>query len=119
MNTPNNINYLEMPAADLQSQKAFFQTVFQFEFTDYGPEYTAFSAQSAGIEGGFYKAELQSNTQNGAALIVFYSDNLEHTEQTIKDAGGTINKATFSFPGGRRFHFLDPNQNEWAVWSDR
>jgi len=119
MNTPNNINYLEMPAADLQSQKAFFQTVFQFEFTDYGPEYTAFSAQSAGLEGGFYKANLQSNTATGAALIVFYSANLPQTEQAIKNAGGQINKPTFAFPGGRRFHFLDPNGNEWAVWSDQ
>jgi hypothetical protein len=24
----------------------------------------------------------------------------------------------FSFPGGRRFHFLDPSGNELAVWSD-
>ncbi|VVT23323.1 Glyoxalase family protein [Marinobacter salarius] len=24
----------------------------------------------------------------------------------------------FSFPGGRRFHFSDPNGNEYAVWSE-
>jgi predicted enzyme related to lactoylglutathione lyase len=24
----------------------------------------------------------------------------------------------FSFPGGRRFHFTDPNGNELAVWSE-
>lgn len=27
-------------------------------------------------------------------------------------------KSIFSFPGGRRFHFSDPNGNEYAVWSD-
>ena len=31
---------------------------------------------------------------------------------------GKINRAAFDFPGRRRFHFLDPNGNEWAVWSD-
>jgi predicted enzyme related to lactoylglutathione lyase len=28
-------------------------------------------------------------------------------------------KPIFAFPGGRRFHFLDPNGNELAVWSDK
>jgi predicted enzyme related to lactoylglutathione lyase len=27
-------------------------------------------------------------------------------------------KDTFSFPGGRRFHFQDPDGYELAVWSD-
>ncbi|MDX1561899.1 MAG: VOC family protein, partial [Gammaproteobacteria bacterium] len=26
---------------------------------------------------------------------------------------------TFSFPGGRRFHFADPCGNELAVWSEQ
>jgi len=38
--------------------------------------------------------------------------------QTILGAGGSIIKPIFSFPGGRRFHFTDPNGNEFAVWSD-
>jgi predicted enzyme related to lactoylglutathione lyase len=33
--------------------------------------------------------------------------------------GGTLAKDIFSFPGGRRFHFTDPNGNELAAWSDR
>ena len=35
------------------------------------------------------------------------------------EAGGIIVKPPFSFPGGRRFHFMDPSGNELAVWSDR
>lgn len=37
------INYLEFPSRDLAKTKAFFSTVFNWTFTDYGPEYTAFS----------------------------------------------------------------------------
>jgi predicted enzyme related to lactoylglutathione lyase len=33
-------------------------------------------------------------------------------------SGGTILKEIFDFPGGRRFHFADPNGNEFAVWSE-
>lgn len=122
MNQHEKINYVEFPAKDLNAIKSFFQQVFDFQFTDYGPEYTAFKQSKdlgAGLEGGFYLADCKSETADGAALIVFYSDALEDTQAKVKSAGGSINKAIFSFPGGRRFHFLDPNGNEWAVWSDQ
>lgn len=111
------INYLEFPAQDLTVVKRFFETVFQWQFTDYGPEYCAFSNQ-AGLDGGFYLANAQSSTLNGAALCVFYSQALETTEAKITAAGGVIVKPTYRFPGGRRFHFCDPCGNEYAVWSD-
>ena len=116
MNEHEKINYIEFPAKDIETTKAFFKTVFGWSFVDYGPEYTAFS--NAGIEGGFFKANLASSTEKGGALVVFYSKNLEETQTKITEAGGSILKAIFPFPGGRRFHFGDPNDNEYAVWSD-
>ena len=83
---------------------------------DYGSDYTAFSDQ--GLDGGFFKSGLCSSQNNGSALIVFYSSHLEKTQLNIERAGGQINKAIFSFPGGRRFHFIEPSGNEFAVWSD-
>jgi len=40
-------------------------------------------------------------------------------KKAISQSEGTISKDIFSFPGGRRFHFLDPAGNELAVWSDK
>ncbi|MEJ1356343.1 MAG: VOC family protein [Candidatus Sedimenticola sp. (ex Thyasira tokunagai)] len=117
MNEHEKINYVEFPAKDIEIAKTFFTTVFGWTFVDYGPEYTAFSDE--GLNGGFYKADLSSSTENGAALIVFYSGELEATQTKIEAADGSIIKPIFSFPGGRRFHFADPNSNEYAVWSDR
>lgn len=114
--THEKINYLEYPAKDIEATKTFFNNVFGWEFTDYGPEYTAFS-KSSGMDGGFYQSDKVSNANNGACLTVFYSDTLEQTEQKIKDHGGVIVQPCFDFPGGRRFHFSDPNGNEFAVWS--
>ncbi len=116
MNHHEKINYLEFPAKDIAMVKAFFSTVFDWSFVDYGPEYTAFS--NAGIEGGFFKADLTASSKSGGALVVFYSTALEDTEAKIKGAGGSIIHPIFTFPGGRRFHFSDPNGNEYAVWSD-
>lgn len=110
------INYVEFPAKDIQLTKEFFTQVFGWMFQDFGPDYIAFSNQ--GIDGGFYKSDLNSSTSNGAALIVFYSQDIEATQNKIKKAKGDIVKPIFPFPGGRRFHFTEPSGNEFAVWSD-
>ncbi|MEJ2142659.1 MAG: VOC family protein [Gammaproteobacteria bacterium] len=117
MNHNEKINYVEFPSRNIDATKTFFSKAFGWSFTDFGPDYTAFSNE--GLNGGFYKSDLSTSTENGGALIVFYSSNLEQTQSKIEAAGGTIIKPIFSFPGGRRFHFSDPNENEYAVWSDK
>ncbi len=116
MNLHEKINYVEIPAKDLEATKAFFQSVFGWSFVDYGPEYTAFSDQ--GLDGGFYKSDLVSSPQKGSALIIFYSNQLEATLEKVEKAGGSIVEPIFPFPGGRRFHFTEPSGNEFAVWSE-
>ena len=113
------INYIEFPSRDMTVTKQFFSAVFDWQFTDYGEQYMAFHAAQAGIDGGFYLAPLSPATANGSALAVFYSHDLEATQAKIEANGGSTVKPIFSFPGGRRFHFADPNGNEYAVWSDR
>jgi hypothetical protein len=110
------INYVEFPSKDIPATKTFFEEAFGWSFVDYGPEYTAFSNE--GVDGGFFKSEQQSLTSNGAALIIFYSDDLESTQAKVENSGGTIIRPIFSFPGGRRFHFTEPSGNEFAAWSD-
>ena len=116
MNLHEKINYVEFPSKDLAATKAFFQSVFGWSFVDYGPEYTAFSNQ--GLDGGFFKSDLASSLQNGAALVIFYSNQLEATLAKVQRAGGSIIRPVYSFPGGRRFHFTEPSGNEFAVWSE-
>jgi len=116
MNQHEKMNYVELPAKDLAATKAFFESVFGWTFTDYGPEYTAFENQ--GLDGGFFQSDLASSTEKGAALIVFYSNQLETTLAKVEKAGGSILKPIYSFPGGRRFHFTEPSGNEFAVWGE-
>ncbi len=117
MNQHEKINYIEFPVSNIQQAKDFYENVFAWGFDDYGPEYCAFN--NAGIDGGFYLSNLVSQAEQGAMLVVFYSNHLEATLKKIKQANGIISKAIFSFPGGRRFHFTDPSGNEFAVWSDK
>jgi len=118
MNRHERIDYLEYPAVDLEATKAFFTTVFAWQFTDYGEDYTAFTRQGGSVEGGFYRANLASISEQGAALAIFFSDDLVATQIKIEEAGGLIVKPIFDFPGGQRFHFTEPSGNEFAVWTD-
>ncbi|HKL04162.1 MAG TPA: VOC family protein [Cryomorphaceae bacterium] len=114
MNTPNNhINYIEFKAKNLKAVKAFYAKAFGWDFTDYGPTYTAFSG--SGVAGGFEKTD--ADIVNGA-LVILYHSNLDEVKKNITKSGGSISVDTFTFPGGKRFHFKDPAGNELAVWSE-
>lgn len=117
MPADQKINYLELPARDLDAIQKFYEGAFGWTFTDYGPDYRAFN--DGFIDGGFRKADAASSTTNGAALIILYAADLERTRDRVLRSGGTLVQEIFSFPGGRRFHFADPNGNELAVWSER
>lgn len=116
MKKTGEINYIELPSRDLEATKRFFGAAFGWSFVDYGPEYIAI--ENAGLDGGFFKSDKVAATANGSVLVVLYSATLEETVDKVKSAGGRIVQDIFSFPGGRRFHFTDPNGNEYAVWSE-
>lgn len=118
MTTPKRdkrIDYVEIPAKDLKVAKAFFGDVFGWTFVDYGPDYCSFN--DGQLEGGFFTADFAVTSQT-SILLVFFNDDLPQAQQNILAAGGTIVKETFSFPGGERFHFADPNGNEYAMWRE-
>jgi hypothetical protein len=113
-NNNGRVDYIEFPATDVTRTKAFYSAAFGWKFTDYGPDYTSF--EDGRLTGGFTK---ENKPAAGGTLIVIYASDLAGMEKKVRDAGGTIVKDIFSFPGGRRFHFADPNGNELAVWSDK
>src|SRR5580765_4274361 len=107
------IDYIEFPATDAYAAKSFYSEVFGWKFEDYGPDYTSFF--DGRLAGGFTTGR-PAPAQH--LLVVIYARDLVALQRSVEAAGGKISKETFSFPGGRRFHFLDPSGNELAVWSD-
>jgi predicted enzyme related to lactoylglutathione lyase len=113
MDETNKIFYIEFQASDLVKTKAFFETVFGWTFTDYGPDYTSFA--DGRIAGGFARSDKRSTMAAGGALTVICNQELEKILRLVRTNGGIITREIFSFPGGSRFHFVEPSGNELAV----
>ena len=111
--TNNHINYVEFKSTDLEATKTFYNNAFGWKFTDYGDSYIAF--ESSGLDGGFEKTD--QPIINGV-LVVLYHNDLEFIKTKLIQLGATISVDIFSFPGGKRFQFLDPSDNELAIWSE-
>ena len=103
------LNYLELPTGDLATSRAFYAAALGWRFTDYGPDYAATTTGDTdlGIDASPERVK--------APLPVIEVDALERTLDAVTAAGGTITVPIFAFPGGRRFHFRDPDGHELAV----
>ncbi len=109
------IDYVELPSATAHElTRAFYAKAFGWAFTDYGPDYAATTTGDVdvGLNG-------QPQEALSAPLPVVRVDDLEAAFDAVTKAGGVIAKPIFAFPGGRRFHFIDPAGSELAVWSER
>ncbi|HXN35886.1 MAG TPA: VOC family protein [Opitutaceae bacterium] len=116
MDQTNKIFYVELPASDPGKTRAFFEKVFGWTFTDYGPDYTAFT--DGRMAGGFFRSEKRASLAAGSALVVIQHPRLEETLKRVVDHGGKVTQEIFSYPGGRRFHFTEPSGNELSVCAD-
>ncbi len=114
----HRIDYIELAATDVARAKQFYADAFGWGFNDYGPDY-------AGIQGrGPDDAEVgglnaAAAPGRGGALVLLFSADLDATVTAVTAAGGEVVEGPYEFPGGRRFHFVDPSGNELGVWSER
>ncbi len=113
------LNYVEFKVGDIKRSKDFYGLAMGWTFTDYGENYCEFS--DGQMKGGFELVKSGTspgNETSSGPLVVLYCPDLTDAQNRIELAGGNIVKPVFEFPGGRRFHFCDPDGYELAVWSD-
>lgn len=104
------LNYLELPVDTTERAKSFYAGAFGWTFTDFGPTYAATTGEHSDL--GF-QADAEQKT--AALLPVIEVDDLEAALAAVEAAGGTVTVPIFAFPGGRRFHFRDPDGHELAA----
>ena len=107
---PNRICFVELPAATTGPSKSFYADAVGFAMTDFGPTYSC--TMTGDVDLGL---QADAKEASRAPLPVIQVESVEAAEKLVEQAGGVITKATFSFPGGKRFHFRDPAGNELAA----
>ncbi len=111
----HGINYIEFTVLDMAEAKRFYSAAFGWQFNDYGPEYAGIRKEG-GEAGGL---SLASEMDTGGPLVILYSEDLDASLASVREAGGRIVQEPLDFPGGRRFHFADPSGNVLAVWAEK
>ena len=106
----NRINYLELPVADTGEAKRFYAAAFGWSFTDFGSTCAATTTGDTDI--GF---QADATQKTAAPLPVVQVADLEAVLAAVEGAGGSVTVPIFAFPGGRRFHFRDPDGHELAA----
>jgi predicted enzyme related to lactoylglutathione lyase len=104
------LNYVELPVSDIAATRSFYGQAFGWEMTGFGPTYAATMTgdTDVGLQGDPAEA-------TKAPLPVIEVQDLEAVLASVEAAGGRVVRPIFAFPGGRRFHFLDPSGNELAA----
>ena len=105
------LNYVELPARDVAASRSFYESAFGWSFTEFAPTYAA--TTTGGTDLGL---DADSADAPRVPLPVIQVDDLEATQAAVEAAGGRIVRPIFAFPGGRRFHFVDPGGNALAAW---
>ena len=105
------ISYIELPVKDVAGQRDFYTAAFGFAFTDFGPEYAA--TMTGDVDLGLNGSEVHAIAN--IMPIVEVKEDLEGALDKVAAAGGVVTQPIFAFPGGRRFHFRDPQGHELGV----
>lgn len=105
------LDYVELPAGEIPATRRFYEQAFGWSMTEFAPTYAATTSGDTDIG-----LDSDPAGKPAAPLPVIQVKDLEAALAAVEQAGGTIVKPIFPFPGGRRFHFRDPSGNELAAW---
>lgn len=105
------LNYVELPAQDIAAARRFYESAFGWSMTEFAPTYAATTTGDTDLG-----LDADPDDRPRVPLPVIEVPDLEAALAAVERAGGRIARPIFPFPGGRRFHFIDPSGNEVAAW---
>ncbi|MBW6514992.1 MAG: VOC family protein [Candidatus Cloacimonetes bacterium] len=111
-----SIEWLVIPAPDIQKARIFYSNVFNFQLTEYNESFTLFKA---GNISGALDSSLKPSI-NSLSFSITVDDILEVSDKILQ-YGGVIIKETYSLGGnlGVCAQFADPNGNILELYSTK
>ena len=106
------LDYLELPVRSTENEREFYEQAFGWKFTEYGPNYAAHEDAPCQLA----LNGVQEGHRPKTILPVIRVEVIENARDAVIAAGGTITLDIFAFPGGRRFHFTDPEGLELGCY---
>jgi uncharacterized protein len=106
-----SIDYFEIPSSDNAKTRGFLGKAFGWSFVNFGGTYD--EIHDAGVLGGING---EADDRSAAPLLLIRTDDIEQAERDVVAAGGTITRAPYDYPGGRRFFFREPGGAELAIY---
>ena len=125
MQNANALNWFEIPAADINRAKKFYETIFNMDMGEVvdmmGMQMAFFPATENKVSGGLCKSEMHTPSQNGA--IVYLNANEEGMDNVlnrVEQAGGTVAmpRTQITPEIGYMAFFVDSEGNKMALHSN-
>lgn len=121
--THNMVGWFEIPVADMERAKTFYETVFKIDIkiVDFGGVIMGWfpdRGNVVGAQGTLIKQETYIPSQEGT-LVYFISDNVQNELDRVESAGGKIYqpKTQISPEHGFMGVFIDSEGNRIALHS--
>jgi len=110
----HHITHIELPVNDAKAAAKFFETVFEWNTTEFKEmDYITFSAEG-GTGGGFNPVSEENPVGN--VLVYINTPDLKESLEKIKAYGGTVLMESYEIPSvGTMATFKDPTGNLLAL----
>jgi len=110
-----SIEWLVIPAPDLELAKSFYACVFRFEISDYSDTFSVFRAGN--ISGGLDSQLVPSTVSTSFSITV---EDIPKVLETIAENGGKVLRSKYALGPNAGFcaKFEDPNGNAYELYCD-
>ncbi len=114
---PTNLSHFAINADDVPASRGFYETVFGWTFTPWGPpgfyRIQTGPDDEPGIQGAMQqRRELVAGAPTVGVEATFAVDDVDATARAVRQAGGTILMERFTISGvGHLIFFKDPAGN--------
>ncbi len=110
-----SIEWLLIPAPNLELAKSFYANVFRFEISDYGDTFAVFKAGN--VSGGLDSDLVPSTVGTSFSITV---EDIPKVLAVIVEHGGKVLRSKYALGSGAGFcaRFEDPNGNAYELYCD-